>query len=61
MELLRKQIENCGVSRYRISKDTGIDQAALCRILQGKSCNAETVDKLLTYFGYEIRKKRGKK
>jgi len=35
MEQIREQIETCGKSRYQISKETGIDKAALCRIMQG--------------------------
>jgi hypothetical protein len=65
IELLRKQIQTCGKSRYRISQDTGIEQSVLCRILQGKTCEAKTVEILLKYFGFEIVKKhkqeRGKK
>jgi hypothetical protein len=62
MELIRKHITTCGKSRYRISKDTGIDKAALCRIMQGGSCKAETADVLLEYFGLElVRKKRKRK
>ena len=62
MELIRKQIETCGKSRYRISKETGIDKAALCRIMQGGSCKAETADILLEYFGLTIaKKKKGKR
>jgi len=60
IEMLRKQIKTCGKSRYQISKDTGIDQAALCRIIQGGSCKVETVDILLRYFGLEIKPKRKK-
>ncbi len=58
-EKLRHEIKTCGKSRYEISKATGIDQAALCRIMQGGSFKVETVDILLKYFGYEIRKKGG--
>ena len=61
IELIRKQIETCGKSRYRISKETGIDKAALCRIMQGGSCKAETADILLKYFGIELKKKKSKK
>ena len=61
IEMLRKEIKTCGKSRYEISKATGIDQAALCRIMQGGSCKVETVDILLKYFGYEIRKKTRRK
>jgi len=56
VETLRKEIKTCGKSRYQISKDTGIDNAALCRIMQGGSCKAETADILLKYFGLIITK-----
>ena len=61
IETLRKEIKTCGKSRYRISKDTGIDNAALCRIMQGGGCKVETVDILLKYFGFELVKKGLKK
>ena len=61
MDQIRKQIKTCGKSRYQISKETGIDKAALCRIMQGGSCKAETADILLEYFGFELVAKKGKK
>jgi hypothetical protein len=64
IELIRKQIRTCGKSRYRISQDTGIEEAALCRIMQGKTCAIETADILLKYFGLELvskKRKRGEK
>lgn len=60
IELIRKQIQACGKSRYEISQDTGVEQAVLCRIMKGGSCKAETVEILLEYFGFEIKQKRGK-
>ena len=61
MEILREKIRTCGKSRYRISQDTGIDEAALCRMMQGAGCNVETVDILCKYFGFELKpKKKGK-
>ncbi|MHC4623682.1 MAG: hypothetical protein ACYS4W_07235 [Planctomycetota bacterium] len=50
----------CGKSRYQISKETGIDEAALCRIMQGGSCKVETADILLSYFGFELVQKKNK-
>ena len=61
MKLIRNEIRTCGKSRYVISRETGIDKAALCRIMQGGSCKAETVDVLLDYFGLTIVKKKGQK
>ena len=61
MEILREKIRTCGKSRYRISQDTGIDEAALCRMMQGAGCNVETVDILCKYFGLELKpKKKGR-
>jgi len=57
IEMIRKQIKTCGKTRYRISKDTGVDEAQLCRIMQGKTCTVETADILLKYFGLTITKK----
>jgi plasmid maintenance system antidote protein VapI len=57
IETLRKRIETSGLSRYRISQDTGADQATLCRIVAGKACSTETADILLKYFGLTIAKK----
>ena len=62
LENIAKSIEESGKSRYQISKETGIDEAALCRIMQGGSCKVETADILFKYFGLEVKpkKKRGK-
>ncbi len=60
IERIRKQIKACRKSRYRISQDTGVDEAALCRIMQGGSCKVGTADILLKYFGIELAEKRKK-
>jgi len=61
IEELRKQIRSCGKSRYQISKDTGVENAVLCRIMQGGSCKVETADALLKYFRLTISKKTKEK
>ena len=61
IETLRKQIKKSGLSRYRISQDTGVDQATLCRLMQGKTITVETADILLKYFGLELVKKTSRK
>lgn len=33
---IRQAIEDCGMSRYAISQQTGIDQAALSRFMHGQ-------------------------
>ena len=60
VETIRKHIDRCGKTRYRISQDTGVSEAQLCRIMQGKTCTVETADTLLRYFGLELKPK-GKK
>jgi len=60
IETIRKQIEKSGLSRYRISRDTGVDQATLSRLMQGKTITVETADILLKYFGLTIAKDKEK-
>jgi hypothetical protein len=60
VEIILKEIETCGKTRYRIAQDTGITEAQLHRLVNGGSLKAETVGLLLEYFGYEIRKKKGR-
>ena len=48
-------IEKCGKSRYQIWQETGIDQAILCRIVNGGSCGMKTADKLCEYLGLELK------
>ena len=61
IEAIREHIKTCGKTRYRISQDTGVSEAQLCRIMQGKTCTVETADILLRYFGLTITGKRRKK
>ena len=61
IEEIRRQIEKSKKSRYKISKDTGIDEAALCRIMQGGSCKVETADILFKYFGLTVTQKKSRK
>lgn len=63
MKQLAKAIEKSGKSRYQISKETGIDQAVLCRIATGSgtgSCSSKTLDILCEYLGLELVEKKGK-
>ncbi len=61
IEKIRKRIEKSGKSLSRIGRDTGIDKAALSRIMHGGSCKVETADILLKYFGLTIATKKVKK
>jgi len=57
IETLKKEIRQCGLSRYEIARRTGVSQAQLCRFMKGQSFYCQTADILLKYFGYELRKK----
>ena len=61
IEKIRKRIEKSGKSLNQIGRDTGIDKAALSRIMQGGSCKVETADILFKYFGLTIAKECKKK
>ena len=64
LENISKAIRKSGKSRYQISKETGIDQAVLCRIAVGSgtgSCSTKTADALCKYLGLELGAKKSKK
>jgi plasmid maintenance system antidote protein VapI len=55
-EQLRKAIEGCGVSRYRIAKETGVRAETLCRFVNGqRGLTMEALDTLAQYLGLELR------
>jgi plasmid maintenance system antidote protein VapI len=58
IEIIRKEIQKSGKSRYEIAKETGVSEAQLCRLIQGRTLTCETAEVLLKYFGYELRKKK---
>ena len=64
-ETLRQAIEDSGLSRYRISQETGIEQSALSRFMSGKTgLSTSTIDKLAELLGLELvvrgpKKKKG--
>ena len=60
IEIIRKQVETCGKTRYRIAQDAGVLESQLHRLVNGGSLHAETIGILLDYFGYEVRKKKGR-
>jgi ribosome-binding protein aMBF1 (putative translation factor) len=64
LEKIAQAIEKSGKSRYQISKDTGVDNAVLCRIATGSgtgSCGLKTIETLCDYFGLELVQKRKRK
>lgn len=59
LKTIRKEIQKSDKSRYRISKETGIRENQLHRILKNRQdLYCKTAVKLLDYFGYEIKKRK---
>jgi len=52
---LRDAVNGSKETRYAICQATEIDQAALKRFAEGGDIRGETVDKLASYFGLELR------
>lgn len=58
-EQIRDAVEASGLTRYAISKATGIDQAVLCRfITHGRSVRSETLDALTDFLGLHLEHDR---
>ena len=55
IEEIRKRIKTSGKSLSQIGRETGIDKAALSRIMRGGSCKVETADILLKHFGFAMK------
>jgi transcriptional regulator with XRE-family HTH domain len=60
-DALRRAITGAPVSRYRIARDTGVEQSALSRFVKGRrSLDLTTVDLLADYLGLELVKREDK-
>jgi transcriptional regulator with XRE-family HTH domain len=58
-EALRRSIEDCGLSRYAISRKTGIAESSLSRFLRGeRGLSSESIDVLMEFLGMEARPRR---
>jgi transcriptional regulator with XRE-family HTH domain len=54
-EQLRKAIESCGISRYQIGKELGIDEATLSRFMGGeRGLRMSVLDRLSVFLGVRI-------
>src|SRR5215471_17388266 len=52
---IRRAIETCGQTRYRIAKETGISQPTLSRFMDGsRGLPMKTLDHLAEYLGLGI-------
>lgn len=62
-DTIRAAIRDCSSSRYRIAKETGVEQASLSRFMAGTcGLSDENMTRLLDYLGLEIvvKPKEGK-
>ena len=61
-EVLKAAIEQSGLTRYRIAKDTGLTEATLCRFMQGEtSIRLDRADVLAEYLGLRLATDPGAK
>ena len=53
---VRQAIETCGKTRYRLAKETGVDESLLSRFVRGK-CNLSLnqIDKLADNIGFGVK------
>lgn len=55
LDEIRKAIRACGKSRYRLSKETGIAQSQLSRLMSGQEgVSYENLEKLIDALALEI-------
>ena len=66
LDEIRRAIEDSGVTRYRISRETGIDEGHLSKLMAGEvGVSLANLQKLLDYLDLEIvirpkrRRRRG--
>ena len=60
-ETLRRAVETCGKTRYRIAQETGINESTLSRfVASGRALSMENSDLLCEYLGLELKPKRRK-
>jgi hypothetical protein len=57
---LRKALEQCGQSRYAVSKATGIPESVLSRFVHGQPLRGANLDRLAEHLGMELTAKVGK-
>lgn len=67
LEQIRTAIKSSGHTRYRISKDTGIGEPQLCKLMHEQAgLSVESLERLAVYLNLEIiirpkRKRKGGK
>ena len=51
---VRKVIESCGMTRYRIAQETIVSQSTLSRFMAGHAVTSDTLDALAELLGLRI-------
>ena len=51
---IRATLENCGETRYRVAKNSGLNEPQLCRFMAGAGISFRALDRLADYLGLEI-------
>lgn len=55
LDELRKLVRRADVSRYAISKATGIDQGVLSKFVHGtRNLSVDSAERLADYFGFKV-------
>ena len=55
---IRRAVKRCGKTRYRLAKETGVDQSLLSRFVRGKSnISLNMIDKLADNIGLRIERR----
>jgi len=52
---IREAIEKSGKTRYRISQESGVAQAVLCKIMAGGTCSMDTAETLAKHLGLKFK------
>lgn len=55
LSAIKREIEQCGQTRYRIAKATGISESQLSRLMSGEcGLSFDALERLSAYLGLEI-------
>jgi len=58
---VRHAIETCGLTRYRIAKETGVTQSTLSRFMAGQAASTDLLDRLTKLFGLSLSMSRSRR
>ena len=56
---IRAAMAECGETRYRISKNTGLPESQLCRFASGEGLSMKNLDLVADYLNLEVVVRRG--